>query len=305
MIYFQLVLTAFFWAAVFHLGKYAIHFMSPLSVAAWRFVLAALLLLPIVVWRGQPDTAALRRNAWPLLAMGIIGVFGFNTALFYGLRLTSPVNAALIMATNPAITALLAAFLSGEKISLRQRTGFAISLVGVIVIISQGSWQHLLALNFSTGDLLIFLGNLCWALYTVIPKRFIHNLQPMMITMSTIAIGAVVLTITAQLVSGDLLVVNTWQLAATIGAMALFGSVLAYVWWNQGISRIGSSRVSIFINLVPLFTVLIGIVLGQMPSAAQVFGALLVVSGVVTTVYGQNPALAGLTATAATNKTGH
>src|SRR5690348_9979674 len=111
MIYLRLVLTAFFWATVFHLGKYAINYMSPLSVAAWRFVAAALMLLPIIFWRHRPDYAALRRNAWPLLAMGVIGVFGFNTSLFYGLQHTSPVNASLIMATNPAITALLAAWL--------------------------------------------------------------------------------------------------------------------------------------------------------------------------------------------------
>lgn len=284
MIYFQLVLTAFFWATVFHLGKYAINFMSPLSVAAWRFVLAALLLVPMVVLRTKPDVTALRRNLWPLLVMGIIGVFGFNTALFYGLRLTSPVNGALIMAFNPAITALLSALISGEKISGRQRSGFVVSLIGVIVIVSQGSLHRLLTLSFSTGDILIFIGNLCWAMYTVIPRRFVRDVQPMMITLYTIAIGAVFLAVAAQSVSGDMFIMNTWQLVPAVIAMAFFGSVLAYIWWNQGIARIGASRVSIFINLVPMFTVLIGIALGQMPSSSQLLGAVLVIAGVVITV---------------------
>ncbi|HEX2584139.1 MAG TPA: DMT family transporter, partial [Steroidobacteraceae bacterium] len=198
MIYLQLVLTAIFWGAVFHLGKYAIGYMSPLSVAAWRFLLAAIMLLPIVFWRTRPDFSTVRRNALPLLAMGLIGVFGFNASLFYGLQQTSPVNASLIMATNPAITALLAAWLSGDKISLRQRWGFVISLVGVIVIVAHGSLHHLMTMTFSTGDMFIFIGNLCWASYTVIPKRFINNVQPMLITVTTITTGALALAISAE-----------------------------------------------------------------------------------------------------------
>jgi len=287
MIYLQLVLTALFWATVFHLGKYAIHFMSPLSVAAWRFLLAAIVLLPVVLWRTQIDLGALRRNVWPLLAMGVIGVFGFNTSLFYGLQHTSPVNASLIMATNPAITALLAAWISGETISVRQRLGFLISLIGVTVIVSQGSLHHLLTLSFSKGDLIIFIGNLCWATYTVIPKRFINRLQPMLITVATITIGAVVLALTAQSVSGDLFVIADWQLVVSVTAMALFGSVLAYIWWNEGVARLGASRVSIFLNLVPMFTVLIAIALGELPSGAQLVGALFVITGVIVTVNGQ------------------
>lgn len=298
MIYFKLVLTAFFWAAVFHLGKYAITYISPLSAAAWRFLLATVFLLPYFLWQSRPDIAALRRNLWPLLAMGVIGVFGFNAALFYGLRLTSPINGALIMAFNPATTALLAAMITGEKISVRQRTGFVISLVGVIVIISRGSLQHLLTLDVSTGDLLIFLANLCWATYTVIPRRFINGLPSMTITIATIAIGAAILTVTAQSVSGDMLMVHTWKLAASLIAIALFGAALAYIWWNQGILQIGSGRVSIFINLVPMFTVLIGVVLGQMPSAAQWLGALLVICGVIVTVYNRDAMRAGSNAVA-------
>jgi drug/metabolite transporter (DMT)-like permease len=284
LIYLQLVLTAIFWGAVFHLGKYAIGYMSPLSVAAWRFLLAAVMLLPIVFWRTRPDFSAARRNALPLLAMGIIGVFGFNASLFYGLQQTSPVNASLIMATNPAITALLAAWLSGDKISLRQRWGFVISLVGVIVIVAQGSMHHLMTLTFSTGDMFIFLGNLCWASYTVIPKRFINNVQPMLITVTTITTGALALAICAQSVSGDLFVVNSWHLVVAVFCMAFFGSVLAYIWWNQGIARLGA-RVAVFLNLVPMFTMLMGIALGQMPTAPQLVGALLVITGVMVAVY--------------------
>ena len=284
MIYFYLVLTTFFWAAVFHLGKYAINYMSPLSAAAWRFLLAGALLIPVVYFQKAWDGNAIRRNVWPILAMGVIGVFGFNASLFFGLKLTSPVNGGLIMGFNPAITALLTATMLGEKIQPRQWLGFAISLAGVVVIVCRGSLQQLLAMSFSMGDLLILLGCTCWALYSVIPKRFVKQLPTMLMTTSTIIVGAISLAIMAQLTAGDLFLVQSWPVIATVVAMSVFGSVLAYLWWNQGIARIGAARAAIFVNLVPLFTAAIGVALGQSLSGAQVVGALLVIAGVITTV---------------------
>lgn len=284
MTYFYLVLTAFFWAAVFHLGKYAVAFVSPLSVAAWRFLLAGAVLAGYLYLQKGWDTQAVRRNLWPILAMGVIGVFGFNAALFFGLQHTSSVNAALIMAFYPAMTAVLSALLGGEKIQPRQMLGFVISLTGVAVIVSHGSLHDLLALSFSTGDLLMFLACACFAAYGVIPKRFINNVPSLLLTTSTIVVGALMMTITADVVADDLFVMPSVPVAVAVVAMALFGSVLAFLWWNQGVARIGATRAAIFINLVPVFTTLIGVALGQPLSVAQLAGAALVIAGVITTM---------------------
>lgn len=304
MTYLYLVLTTFFWAAVFHLGKYAITYMSPLSAAAWRFLLAGALLIPVVYLQKGWDSKSVHRNLWPLLAMGVIGVFGFNSALFFGLKLTSPMNGALIMAFNPVITALLTAILLNDKIQSRQWMGFAVSLIGVIVIVCQGSLANLLAMKFSTGDLLIFLGCICWAMYSVIPKRFIENMSTMMITTTTILIGAGALAVMAQFTTGDLLVTPPWPVALSVIAMSVFGSVLAYIWWNQGVARLGAARVAIFINLVPVFATAIGIAFGQSVSKAQLIGGALVIVGVTTTVFTRQIVLKRTTLpTAPTSKT--
>lgn len=284
MTYFYLVLTTFFWAAVFHLGKYAVAYVSPLSVAAWRFLLAGAGLAGYLYLQKGWDAQAMRRNLWPILAMGVIGVFGFNVSLFFGLQHTSSVNAALIMAFYPAMTAVLSALLGGEKIQPRQLVGFVISLSGVAVIVSHGSLHNLLTMSFSVGDLLMFLACACFAAYSVIPKRFINNVPSLLLTTSTVVVGALMLTITADVVADDLFVMPTVPIAVAIVAMALFGSVLAYLWWNQGIARLGATRAAIFINLVPVFTALIGVALGQPLSLAQLMGAALVIAGVITTM---------------------
>jgi drug/metabolite transporter (DMT)-like permease len=284
MTYLYLVFTTFFWAAVFHLGKYAVAYMSPLAVGAWRFVIAGVVLTAYLYAKRGWNTPALRRNIWPIIAMGVVGVFGFNVALFFGLRLTSSVNAALIMAFYPAITTILSALISGEQVRPRQLLGLIISLSGVVVIVTHGSLHNLLTLSFSSGDLLMLIGCACFALYSVIPRRFIHNVPSLLLTTSTIVVGALMLSATAIIFSNDMFVIPSFSVSLTVLAMALFGSVLAYLWWNQGIAKLGATRAAIFINLVPVFTSLIGVALGQSLSIAQLVGAVLVIAGVLITM---------------------
>lgn len=288
MTYFYLILTTVFWAAVFHLGKYAVAYMSPLAVGAWRFLIAGAVLAVYVYLQKNWDAQAIRRNLWPIVAMGVIGVFGFNVALFIGLQHTSSVNAALIMAFYPAMTAILSTVLGGDRILPRQVLGLTISLTGVVVIVSHGSLHNLLTLSFSAGDLLMLLGCACFASYSVIPQRFIDNVPSMLLTTSTIVVGALMLGITAEIVSDDMFVLPNPGVSLAIVAMALFGSVLAYLWWNQGVARLGATRAAIFINLVPVFTSLMGVALGQALSIAQLIGAVLVIAGVVTTMRATN-----------------
>lgn len=280
-VYLKLVLTTLFWAAVFHVAKYAVALMSPLYLGAWRFVAAAIVLVPLVAFREGWSMHGLRRNALALLAMSFVGVFGFNVSLFYGLRLTSAVNGALIMAFNPALTVVLSALLNRESISARQVTGLLLGLFGVIVVVSKGSWHTLAAMSFSVGDLLVLLGSLGWAIYSVIPKRFVHGLSTMQVTGSTIAGGATLMAVMAAFATPDFLALPSLPIAAAIAFMGLFGSVLAYLWWNQGVQKIGASSVAVFINLVPIFAALIGLLLGQSISWAQICGAALVIAGVL------------------------
>lgn len=279
-IYLKLVLTTLFWAAVFHVGKFAVALASPPTVSAWRFLLAALILLPIVLRREGLPWTALRRNALPLLAMSAIGVFGFNISTFYGLRSTSAVNAALIMALNPALTTIMAALIGREAVSARQLSGLLIGIAGVAVVVSKGSWQALAGLSFSRGDLLMLLASLCWACYPVIPKRFVKGMSTMQVTASTVAGGAALMVLFALAAAPDFTAAPSLPLAAGIAFMGVLGTALAYLWWNQGVQALGAPAVAGFINLVPMSAALIGLLIGEQVSWAQGCGALLVVSGV-------------------------
>lgn len=280
-IYLKLALTALIWAAVFHIGKYAVAFVSPLYASAWRFSLAALVLIPVIALSDGWSMAALKRNAFGLLVMSAVGVFGFNASMFYGLRHTSAVNAALIMAFTPALTAALSALVNREPLLRHQLAGLGLGVAGVIVIVSKGSWHTLASMSLSIGDVLVLLAALCWSVYPVIPKRFVNGMSSLQITGSTIAGGALLLSLFAIETTPAFFAVPSLPVALGIVFMGLFGSVLAYLWWNQGIQRLGATSVAGFLNLVPVFAAMIGVALGEPISLAQLCGAALVIIGVL------------------------
>ncbi|MBM3115849.1 DMT family transporter [Jeongeupia naejangsanensis] len=278
--YLKLALTAFFWGAVFHLAKYAVGHLSPLAIASWRFLSAGVLLVPLVYWREGLDWAGLRRNALPLLAMAAVGICGFNIALFYGLHWTSPVNGALIIALSPALTVMLSALLNRDAVSARQLGGLALGLAGVATVVSHGSLAALLALLFTPGDVLVFGGALAMAIYSTIPRRFVRGLAPLQVSAATVGLGGLLMGAIAQFASPDFYTVPPAGVVAAIAVMSVFGSVLAYMWWNDGVAKLGAARTAMFMNLVPIFAALIGVALGQPLSGAQLAGAVLVIGGV-------------------------
>jgi drug/metabolite transporter (DMT)-like permease len=280
--YLQLLLTIVFWAATFHFGKYAVGLMPPLGVSIWRFLLAGAVLLPVMLWREPIAWAALRRNAWPLLIMGVVGNFGFNAGMFYGLQHTSAVNASLITALNPALIVVLAAGLHHEPIGGRRLVGLLLGLAGVLVVVTRGSWLVLRNLEFSRGDLLLLGGSCCWAIYSVIPRLYIRGLGALQIAGATILIGVLAMIGFGVVVTPAALVLPPAGAWVALVFMGVCGAALAYIWWNQSVVRVGPQRTAIFLNLTPVFTALMGVALGQSITLAQVMGALLVIAGVLT-----------------------
>lgn len=278
----KLSFTSLFWAMLLFLGQAAIAGMSPASVSAWRFLLAAAILVPLIHVREGIDWSGLRRHAIPLTVMAFIGVGLFNLLLFHGIQGTSAVNASLIMGLCPIMIACLSAALTGEPIQRREVVGLALSVAGAALVVSGGSLESLLALRLQKGDLLVLAAAGCWALYSALPKRFITDLPSSQITTATVSMGALMIGAYALLTQADFMHWPGLKVSSSILLMSVFGTVLVFLWWNDGVRQIGPRRAAPFMNVVPLFAVLIGLGLGQTITAAQLIGGLLVISGVAT-----------------------
>jgi drug/metabolite transporter (DMT)-like permease len=279
--YAQLVACALLWALTYHAGKYAVGLMLPLGAILWRFTIAVLVITPWIAFREGWDWTGLRRNLWPLLVMGVVGVVGFNLAMFYGLQSTSAVNASLIMAFSPILTACGTVILGGERLTAARVAGLLLGVMGVALVVTRGSFSSLLQTDIARGDLLMLGGSLAWAIYGLIPRRFIHGLAPLQTGAASLIVTVLSLWLICAAVQPEALQFPPHAALGAILFMGVLATAVAYQWWNVGVVRIGASRAAGFLNLIPVFTMVSGLLLGQPLSVAQLAGAALVIVGVV------------------------
>ncbi len=277
-----LVCSTLFWSGNFVIGRALHDSIPPLSLAFWRWTLALCLILPftlVPLWRQRQLILA----HWPiLLLLGVLGVAGFNTFVYLGLQHTSATNALLINSAIPIFIILISRLLLGQRLNGRQHLGVVLSLLGVVTLILQGSWSHLLELRSRPGDLWILLAALNWASYSVLLRWKPAALQALPFLGVTIIVG---LSILAPLHGFDLLHEPDWPVnALNLGGIlyvALFASVLAFLGWNEGVKRIGAPRAGQFVHLMPVFGTLIAVLfLHETLQGYHLIGASLIALGI-------------------------
>lgn len=271
-------LAAVFWGTNFEATRIALLHLPPWTAAAGRFVLAAAAILFWLAATGGLSWPTLRRNLPAFSVLGIIGVAGFNAALFLGMRTSSPVTAALIMGTSPLTTNLLDSLFMRQLPPARAVIGMIISLMGVALTVGAFSGAHL-----APGDLLIFAGSIAWALYTIGCRRWVKQATPMETSAWTMLAGTVALVIAACSFEAPRAALAHAGAAAwaSITWMALVGSVLAYIFWQVGIAKRGPGATAVLFNLVPVSALLVAAVLGRPPGFSQVAGVAIAIIGIV------------------------
>lgn len=275
----MVVAATFFWGSNFNAASAVAGKLPPLTAASERFGAAVLILLLMRVVQNKAESRLSLRDVIALCILGLIGVFGFNFAFFTALHTTSPLNGALIMALSPLTTALLSTQLLGTRLSGVQMLGIGIAFSGVALVITGG---HLAILHIAIGDLWMLGACLAWSLYNVLVRKMIPHVPPLQQARWTISAGAFVLIALALLHESpiDLIARQNLSTHAILMYMALCGTVLAYIFWLRGVQALGPQRASIAFNLVPVFTLLVNLALGQPPKLAQFFGMALVFAGV-------------------------
>jgi drug/metabolite transporter (DMT)-like permease len=279
IVYLLLATSAFFWGANFVLAGPVLAELPPLWAAALRFLLGAALML-ILSWQQGVELVSLVKRHWRVhIVLSLLGVVGFNVFFFHAMQDTSADNGALIMATNPLLTALLATILISERVTARHLVALPVALVGVAVVISHGNLEQLGHFQVAMGDLLMLCANLTWALFNVAIRRFMPKESAVGNTALMMSAGAVMLTGIA--LNGDAaFVLPGWHAGLALAIMAVGGTVLAYLFWGIGIQSLGAGRAALFLNLIPVSAMLISGALGTPPSMAQLNGGLIVLAAV-------------------------
>lgn len=271
--YLMATLAAILWGANFNLAKPVLAEMSPYLAGASRYTIAALVMILIA----RLTQAAIPLREWKAyLTLGIVGVFGFNLFFFLGMAQSSAINGALIMALNPLLTAILSYVILGERPKLAQLLAFPVGIAGVAIVVLGAGAEWTIA----TGDLYIMIASLNWAIYNVLVKKMMpKQVSGIASTAGIMTVGAIALSLAAGW-QGSPLVMPTAHAGLALLIMALGGGVLAYLFWNASIHQLGPAKAAIFMNLIPVTTMLIAAFEHAPPTQGQVFGAVLVISAV-------------------------
>lgn len=282
-IYFLLLLVPFFWGGAFVAAEHIITEIPPITAAAFRFGVAGFILLIYTFARGAFQLPKGRVQWMLVILMAMTGIFGYNLFFFIGLQMTSAINGSLIVATSPVFITLGAVFLFSERWNWEIGFGLVLSLIGVTTVISEGSLATLIHLQFNVGDFLFIGALFCWVAHGLLGRKLMMELSPIVVTTLTTIIGATVLTITSLTEAGQfqLIAQMSAQSWSEMAFIILFSSVIGFFLWNRGVQQIGASQTSIYMNLVPIYTVLIAVFLYRSSiTYPQIFGMILVVVGV-------------------------
>ena len=282
--YLKLVATALIWGATWIAARVAVGEASPLAVASWRFLLAALVLgTLVVVHEGRPRWSL--KEWFTLAALGASGIFLYNLCFLYGMRMIEAGRGALVVALTPALVAASDWLLFGAPMSPTKAAGIGLAMFGCLLVVTNGDPRLLFTGQVGLGEWLIIGCSALWAVYTFVGRRGTRTLSPLAMTFGASLTGWIMLTV-AALLQGSLFLLaeTTWRGWSAIVFLGLFGTALAFTWYAEAVQRIGATRSAAFINLVPVSAVILGaVLLDERLGVAVLSGGALVIAGVVIT----------------------
>ena len=285
MLALKLVMVAALWGETFIAGKILAQSLPLMTAAFGRFLVASILLV-IVAVKMEGGLPRLNREQILLTAvLGLTGIFLYNICFFGALARVPAGRTSLFVSLTPIVTAILAGLIFSERLGARRWVGIVVALLGAIVVITRGDLIGGIAdisQSLGLGELMMLGAVLSWAIYTLISRNALETLSPVIATTYGTLWGFVFLSIGAvgEFKDIDWMLLD-WRVWTSVFYLGAFGTVLAFIWYYQGIQMVGPSRTAIFNNLVPAFGVLFStVMLGEPILISMVVGGLIAVLGV-------------------------
>ncbi len=291
-----LLLMALIWGTNYSIVKTAFSELNPQAFNAMRMLMASgafLIVMGVARLTSGRDGAAaspvfrtptrLTRRDWlELLGLGLVGHLLYQYFFIGGLALTTVANSSLMLAATPVVIALLSAVFGQERVSRRHWAGAALSMLGIYIVVGHNVSVSAQGL---TGDLMMVVAVICWAIYTLGARRLISRHSPVGVTGVSMTIGTLlyvplmwphVRAVEWTRVSGA-----TWL---SLVYSSIFALGVAYTIWYAAVQKIGSARTAVYSNVIPLVAMATAVVfLGEPLELTKIVGAAAVLVGVALT----------------------
>jgi drug/metabolite transporter (DMT)-like permease len=284
MITLVLVLVSFVWAGSFIIVQVTTEEMDPIDLGFLRFLVATPLMILLVILRKKPLLLPKKELPW-LIILGLTGVTLLYLFQFLGIHFTNAPTASVLINTNVIFIAILSTLFLHETLSRKKIAGIALSFIGVFVIMfSDISKQALTVDNlFFIGSVLMLLSAFCWALYSFVGKRLLKTYDEFVITVYAFGLGTLFYLPFVVMHLGPVLQQTSLNGWFAVLYLALICTLFGYLGWYYALKHFDASKAAVFLNLIPLFTILISFFLGATLTWFFLLGAILILYGVYLT----------------------
>jgi drug/metabolite transporter (DMT)-like permease len=279
--YLLLALAGLCWSGNHVIGRAIAGHVPPVSLSALRWVMPFLIMLPFASRHFSRDWPSIRQHWKVLLVLGLSGGALFSALQYVGLQYTTAVNVSVLNSLGPVFIVMAVAIMFHETLRPIQLGGIAISLTGVLFIVTRGELASLLEMSFNYGDLIILFNMVVWSIYSALLR-----LRPAIHWTSFMAVFAFIgamgtLPFAVHEYMQGIRFQPTLTSFFTIGYVSIFPSLVAYMSWNRGVELIGANRAGALLHLIPLYSaILAGIFLGERLAGFHIVGFSLILAGV-------------------------
>ena len=278
-----LTFAALFWSGNFIVGKFATLFeVPPLTLNFLRWVMVWFILIPFTIKEILAKKDYIKKNFFTIGLMGILSISTFNSVVYFALNFTQVINAVLMLAAIPPMIIIFSSVMQIEKTNIFQLSGLFLSIIGVGTIISNADIQKIISLSFNKGDIWMLVCVLSWSLYSTLLKKNKFELSQFSLIQIMVSVGLIFLVpqFLYEQSIGLEIKINKASIFILL-YVVIFPAIAAYYCWQKAIELIGPNRSSMFIQLMPLFSALLAIIIFK--ERFQFFhfiGATFIISGI-------------------------
>lgn len=290
----KLVIVVAIWGFGWPAGRVVAQTVPPFTAGWIRYLIAVTCFLVFLKASGNWRTPT--KAEWKTLAIiGFFSTFLYQAFFMYGMRFTAAGDASLMITFNPFFTSLLAIIFLGEKMTARWIFGLILGISGIAVLFVYSPNVDIPFDERLLGDILIAGAAGAWACSSILKKKMMTDpakdaqepLSPLHLTVwaSTVGFGIQTVPFVVEVSQQG---ISNPEFDAWVGIifLAVFSTVLSYVWFADGIKKIGAGRASMYVYLVPIFGILSGwLLLDEKLGFSLVISFVLIVAGLLISQY--------------------
>lgn len=270
------------WGSNFIFGKILVLDFSPAMLTMLRllFIVAFLIGLTLLKKQFKPLD---KTDFLSVFLLGVIGVFINQWSFFKGLQTADPTISALILATTPILTSILAAIFLKERLTIRMLIGSIVAIIGIFFVVTKGT---LTSIQIDKGLLWIVVTMVTFAIMIIMTRLLASRVDPLTITLYSNIVGLIIAIPFAFLLDSPIQISSNFSDWALLIGTAIIVHGLANLIWNQNIRYVDASKASVLSNLEPFVAMIMGLLLLSKPiTGAEMVGSLFIVGGVILSTY--------------------